>query len=164
MFTPKYFERDLVRLFNGYMRFLHDGGIEEFEDPADYAPSGCVSFMTIHQAKGLEFPIVIVDSLEAVPRKQHTELIKCTKGILSETAIGAARSSQVVRFLAVVLHGVLSCQESVVALYSGERRGAWEVPIGLSSQNRVCRFTHVERPTGDSRLGARTSSQSVSEA
>jgi DNA helicase-2/ATP-dependent DNA helicase PcrA len=30
--------------------------------------------MTVHQAKGLEFPVVIVDSLEAVPRKQYTEL------------------------------------------------------------------------------------------
>ena len=46
----------------------------EFEDPAESTPSGAVAFMTIHQAKGLEFPITVVGSLNAVPRKQHTEL------------------------------------------------------------------------------------------
>ena len=30
--------------------------------------------MTIHQSKGLEFPVVIVGSMHAVPRKQHTDL------------------------------------------------------------------------------------------
>ena len=30
--------------------------------------------MTIHQSKGLEFPVTIVDSLTATPRKQYTEL------------------------------------------------------------------------------------------
>lgn len=45
------------------------------EDDAEYAPSGCVSFLTIHQSKGMEFPIVIVDSLSSVPRKSQRELI-----------------------------------------------------------------------------------------
>lgn len=66
--------RDLVSLGNHYLRFLHDGGIAEFEDSAEFAPSGCVPFLTIHQAKGLEFPVVVCDSLHAVPRKQHTDL------------------------------------------------------------------------------------------
>lgn len=38
------------------------------------APSGCVSFFTVHQSKGLEFPVVVVGSLEATPRKQFTRL------------------------------------------------------------------------------------------
>lgn len=71
---PERLERDLTTLFNLFFRFLWDGGIEEYEDEADYAPSGCVSFMTIHQSKGLEFPITIVGSLDAVPRRQRTEL------------------------------------------------------------------------------------------
>lgn len=69
---PERLERDLTTLFNLFMRFLWDGGIEEYEDESDYAPSGCVSFMTIHQSKGLEFPIVICGSLDAVPRRQHS--------------------------------------------------------------------------------------------
>lgn len=71
---PDRLERDLLGLFNFFLRFLWDGGIEEYEDETEYAPSGCVSFMTIHQSKGLEFPVVIVGSLDAVPRKQHTDL------------------------------------------------------------------------------------------
>ena len=71
---PDRLEKDLLTLFNLFMRFLWDGGIEEYEDEAEYAPSGCVSFMTIHQSKGLEFPIVVVGSLEAVPRKQYSDL------------------------------------------------------------------------------------------
>lgn len=61
-------------LFNHFLRFIYEGGIEEYEDFDEYAPSGCVSFLTIHQSKGLEFPIVLVGSLEAVPRKQYSEV------------------------------------------------------------------------------------------
>lgn len=71
---PERLERDLITLFNLFMRFLWDGGIEEYEDESDYAPSGCVSFMTIHQSKGLEFPIVICGSLDAVPRRQTSTI------------------------------------------------------------------------------------------
>jgi ATP-dependent DNA helicase UvrD/PcrA len=72
--NPQYLERNIRSLFNQYLRFLMDGGINEYEDVTDYAPSGCLSFLTIHQSKGLEFPIVMVGSLEAVPRKQYTDL------------------------------------------------------------------------------------------
>lgn len=63
-------------LFNLYLRLLFDGGISEYEDDAEYAPSGCVSFLTIHQSKGMEFPIVFVDSLSNVPRKAYKDLIE----------------------------------------------------------------------------------------
>ena len=62
-------------LFNLYLRLLFDGGITEYEDDSEYAPSGCVSFLTIHQSKGMEFPIVIVDSLANVPRKNTNDLM-----------------------------------------------------------------------------------------
>lgn len=72
--NPKFLYKNIRNLFNQFMRFLKDGGIFEYEDTEEYAPSGCVSFLTVHQAKGLEFPVVIVGSLESVPRKQHTDL------------------------------------------------------------------------------------------
>jgi DNA helicase-2/ATP-dependent DNA helicase PcrA len=72
--STEYLEKNLRDLFNQFMRFLYDGGINEYEDDSEYAPKGCVSFLTIHQSKGLEFPVVICGSLEAVPRKQHTAL------------------------------------------------------------------------------------------
>ncbi len=62
------------RLFNEYFKFLHDGGIAEFEDFDMVTPSGCISVMTIHQSKGLEFPVTCVDSLESVPRKNYDDL------------------------------------------------------------------------------------------
>lgn len=61
------------KFFNLYLRLLYDGGINEYEDDAEYAPSGCVSFLTIHQSKGMEFPIVVVDSLSSVPRKNSRD-------------------------------------------------------------------------------------------
>jgi DNA helicase-2/ATP-dependent DNA helicase PcrA len=51
-------------LFNSFFRLLHDGGINEYEDPDQPFPKGYVQVMTIHQAKGLEFPVVVVGSLD----------------------------------------------------------------------------------------------------
>ena len=67
--SPKYLESELDRLFNLYLAFLWRGGIGEFEDETEYVPSGCVSFMTIHQSKGMEFPFVVVDTTNAIPRR-----------------------------------------------------------------------------------------------
>jgi DNA helicase-2/ATP-dependent DNA helicase PcrA len=50
-------------LFNSFFRLLHEGGINEYEDPDQPFPKGHVQVMTIHQAKGLEFPVVVVGSL-----------------------------------------------------------------------------------------------------
>lgn len=58
--------REFIRfhLFNSFLRLLHDGGINEYEDPDQPFPKGYVQVMTIHQAKGLEFPVVAVGSLD----------------------------------------------------------------------------------------------------
>lgn len=72
--TPKHLKQNLQDLFNSFLRFIIEGGIEEYEDFDEYAPSGCVSFMTIHQSKGLEFPIVMVGSLNLNPVKQFDEV------------------------------------------------------------------------------------------
>lgn len=74
--TKGNFEKYSKRLFDQYIRFLIDGGITEYEDESEYAPSGCVSFLTIHQSKGLEFPVVFVGSQSSVPRKQYNEDIE----------------------------------------------------------------------------------------
>jgi len=58
--------REPLRLhfFNSFLRLLYIGGINEYEDPDQPFPKGYVQIMTIHQAKGLEFPVVIVGSLD----------------------------------------------------------------------------------------------------
>ena len=60
-----YRNRAVLRMhfFNSFLRLLYDGGINEYEDPDQPFPKGHVQVMTIHQAKGLEFPVVIVGSL-----------------------------------------------------------------------------------------------------
>lgn len=67
--------RILQKLFRTYLRFLMKGGMEEYQDESEYAPSGCVSFMTVHQSKGMEFPIVIVDSLYDAPKKENDSFL-----------------------------------------------------------------------------------------
>lgn len=76
VFTENNIVESVERFFNMYFRFLFDGGITEYEDDSEYAPSGCVSFMTIHQSKGMEFPIVIVDSLNGTPRSSGNHLLQ----------------------------------------------------------------------------------------
>ena len=62
-------------LFNIYLKYMYEDGIGEYEDESEYAPSGCISFMTIHQSKGLEFPVVVVGSLGNVPKRNSDPLM-----------------------------------------------------------------------------------------
>lgn len=50
-------------LFASFLRLLFDGGINEYEDPDQPFPREHVQIMTIHQSKGLEFPVTVVGSL-----------------------------------------------------------------------------------------------------
>ena len=72
--NPKWLENNLKHLFCQFLHFLYRGGLEEFEDYEEPIPSGCVSVMTIHQSKGLEFPVTVVGSLAKTPRKDWTDL------------------------------------------------------------------------------------------
>ncbi|MBQ4468844.1 MAG: UvrD-helicase domain-containing protein [Synergistaceae bacterium] len=64
--NSKYMDYTTTGLFNVYLHFMLDDGLNEYEEE-NFAPSGHVAFMTIHQAKGREFPVEFVDSLESVP-------------------------------------------------------------------------------------------------
>lgn len=55
-----------LHFFNSFLRFLFLGGINEYEDPDQPFPPGYVQMMTIHQSKGLEFPVIIVGSLDTI--------------------------------------------------------------------------------------------------
>ena len=55
---------DVHLFFSRYLRLWFENGVNEYEDEERYAPSGSVSFLNIHQAKGLEYPIVIMPSLD----------------------------------------------------------------------------------------------------
>ncbi|MBN2004576.1 MAG: ATP-dependent helicase, partial [Anaerolineae bacterium] len=53
--------------FGSYLFALYRRGETEFEDADDPFPKGRIPFLTIHQAKGLEFPVVVL----ANPRKDN---------------------------------------------------------------------------------------------
>lgn len=74
--TVKNIDKTLSNLFNDYLRFIVEGGLSEYESFDETTPFGCVSFMTIHQSKGLEFPITIVGSMSGIPRKDYNEIDK----------------------------------------------------------------------------------------
>ncbi|MBB6647749.1 ATP-dependent DNA helicase [Halobellus ruber] len=58
------FLADFYYLFCGY---LHATDFDEPQDPHDQLPSGFVQVMTVHQAKGLEFPVVFTSDLDSEP-------------------------------------------------------------------------------------------------
>jgi DNA helicase-2/ATP-dependent DNA helicase PcrA len=62
-------------LFASFLRLLFDGGINEYEDPDQPFPRGHVQIMTIHQSKGLEFPVTVVGSLASTlgSGKEHDQ-------------------------------------------------------------------------------------------
>ena len=73
--APDTIEKTVEQFFNMYLKFMMRGGMAEYEDDSEYAPSGCVSFLTIHQSKGMEFPIVVVGSLNNIPRTQSDDVM-----------------------------------------------------------------------------------------
>lgn len=54
-----------------FCRYLDGKGLDDPEDPQDSIPEGHVQVMTVHQAKGLEFPVVFVASLGRQAEKNY---------------------------------------------------------------------------------------------
>jgi DNA helicase II / ATP-dependent DNA helicase PcrA len=56
-------EKTLQIVFSAYLFALYRLGETELEDTEDPFPKGRIPFLTIHQAKGLEFPVVVLGNL-----------------------------------------------------------------------------------------------------
>ncbi len=54
-------------LFNSFLGHLYDDGVNQYENPEQPFPEGYVQVLTIHQAKGLEFPVLVVGNLDRQP-------------------------------------------------------------------------------------------------
>ncbi len=59
-------EKVIRYFFMVYLKNLYHKKIDEFENKEDF-PKGAIPFLTFHQAKGLEFPVVVVGSLDSTP-------------------------------------------------------------------------------------------------
>jgi len=62
-----------LNVFTNYLYMLFRRGVSEYENDEDPFPKGRIAFITIHQAKGLEFPIVILANPRKDPRLQMIE-------------------------------------------------------------------------------------------
>jgi DNA helicase II / ATP-dependent DNA helicase PcrA len=56
-------DRFLRVFFSSYLFALYRRGESEYEDAEDPFPKGRIPFLTIHQSKGLEFPVVVIGNL-----------------------------------------------------------------------------------------------------
>lgn len=65
--SAKYIDTQFQMMMNIYLRFQIEEGLDEYEGENEAIPAGHVAFMTIHQAKGMEFPVVFLDSLWSRP-------------------------------------------------------------------------------------------------
>ena len=61
-------------LFSSYLSYLLEGGADDYEDPDHPFPVDHVQIMTIHQAKGLEFPVIISGNLHYSGKNQLKEV------------------------------------------------------------------------------------------
>ncbi len=80
-----------VGQFLEYIRGLRSAGSREGEARAD--SSGSVQIMTVHQAKGLEFPVVVIGDAGSTPGGGGSLLLDGTLGVVPyiESLIGDKR-------------------------------------------------------------------------
>lgn len=124
-----YANREWLRrqFFNSFLWLLYEGGINEYEDPDQPFPKGYVQVMTIHQAKGLEFPVVVVGSLHVA-----TSTGKGVDRVLGPFYGRPAfePESRITAFDRMRLHYVaFSRAAKVLILTSTERPKDWFAPI-----------------------------------
>ncbi|MBQ9897242.1 MAG: ATP-dependent helicase [Synergistaceae bacterium] len=127
--NAKFIEQDTNKLFNLYLKLVFDGGMGEYEDDSEYAPSGCVSFMTIHQAKGLEFPIVIVDSLNSRPADKNDFLMaKIEPRYFKRKAFEPKDKIKFFDFWRLYYTAFSRAQDLLVLTCNEIYRGSWQTP------------------------------------
>ena len=129
VFTPDSIDKNIRDLFNQFLRYLKEGGLDEYEDDVEYAPSGSLSFLTIHQSKGLEFPVVIVGSLWTTPRKDYTDLdVILEQNYLSRPPFEPIEKTKYYDFRRL-FYTAYSRSQNILAFTADEvRTGRWRNP------------------------------------
>jgi len=74
--TGQWLEDDkFLHVFNNFLYSLFRRGESEYEDAEDPFPKGRIPFITIHQAKGLEFPVVVLGNPRKDAKVQFVEAL-----------------------------------------------------------------------------------------
>jgi DNA helicase-2/ATP-dependent DNA helicase PcrA len=92
-----------LELYNALVTLLVQQGINDPEDKEVVYPRGKVPFMTVHQAKGLEFPVVFVARTdeEAEPGSQHIieeETSQFRKSVTPASNVDQKAGEDLIRF------------------------------------------------------------------
>lgn len=89
------------QFYNALMSLIQREGMNDPENEELIVPSGKVSFMTVHQAKGLQFPLVFVTRTENPLRNDPLYTIEeemnpfCTINVCNSTAEQKAREDRI---------------------------------------------------------------------
>ena len=126
------------QFFNSFLRLLHEGGINEYEDPDQPFPKGYVQVMTIHQAKGLEFPVVAVGSLH-VATSTGKGVDKVLGPFYQRPAIRAREPDHRLRSDATPLRRILSSSEDPGPHVHGAPEGLVRPHLGWTAAVAVRR-------------------------
>jgi len=114
-------------LFMSFFNFLIQGGVDEYEDPNNPIPKGYIQIMTIHQSKGLEFPVVIVDSLHkkfTVQKQVNRDLLPFSKRGIFETEKQATEFDKLRHY-----YVAFSRAQKLLVLTTNETPQTWFWPI-----------------------------------
>jgi len=91
------------QFYNALVTLMVQQGMNDPEDEEVVYPKGRVPFMTVHQAKGLEFPIVFVAKTdeEAEPDSQHIiedETVQFRKSAIPKSSVEQRAREDLIRF------------------------------------------------------------------
>jgi DNA helicase-2/ATP-dependent DNA helicase PcrA len=92
-----------LELYNALVTLMVQQGINDPEDEEVVYPRGKVPFMTVHQAKGLEFPVVFVAKIDeqAEPDSQHIieeETSQFRKSVTPASSVNQKAREDLIRF------------------------------------------------------------------
>jgi DNA helicase-2/ATP-dependent DNA helicase PcrA len=128
-------------LFGSFFNFLIQGGVDEYEDPDNPVPKGYVQIMTIHQSKGLEFPVVIVGSLHKkflVQKQVDRDLLPFSERGTFETEKQMTKFDRLRHY-----YVAFSRAQKLLVLTTNEKPQSWFSPIwdGLDQ------YPYIEKET-----------------
>lgn len=91
------------KLFSSYVYSIFRLEQGEYEDKEDPFPKGRIPFLTIHQAKGLEFPVVVLGNLRKDATTRNIDTIVDSLGVAKIEPLGLAPTFDVARMFYVAL-------------------------------------------------------------
>lgn len=91
------------KLFSSYLYSIFRLDEGEYEDKEDPFPKGRIPFLTVHQAKGLEFPVVVLGNLRKDPKERVVDEVVANLGVKKSEPLDRAPTFDMARMFYVGL-------------------------------------------------------------